>query len=185
MNLCTATHRPDPDRPDYGTDMLRRRWDLPKRIFHPSSILCAQTFRAMLVSHPPRLPSTFALGASNWKRSRDWESSVSSLILQLGEAHMVSITPTPSQNTGSPLCALSIRLTGLLFCQCTGPDPFSAVYIIKHTLQSSFLHRGLEMLSPLPRYTVTTKIFHKLDWNWQFRIQRWRLVRRLVGVWRV
>lgn len=98
---------------------------------------------------------------------------------------MVSITPTPSQNTGSPLCALSIRLTGLLFCQCTGPDPFSAVYIIKHTLQSSFLHRGLEMLSPLPRYTVTTKIFHKLDWNWQFRIQRWRLVRRLVGVWRV
>lgn len=31
------------------------------------------------------------------------------------------------------------------------------------------------MLSPLPLYKVTSKIFHKLDWDWQFGIWRWRL----------
>lgn len=67
----------------------------------------AQTFWAMLVSHPPCLPSTIALGASNWKRSWGWESSVSSLIPPLGEAHMVSITPTPPRTLG-PLSLLPL-----------------------------------------------------------------------------
>lgn len=63
---------------------------------------------------------------------------------------MVSITPTPPQNTGSPL---SIRLTGLLLCQRTGPGPFSAVYVIKHTLQSSCPSQGPgDVISPAAVY---------------------------------
>lgn len=137
----------------------RRRWEnIPNFSFtFPPSF--AQTFWAMLVSHPPCLPCTFALGASNLKRSLGWESSVSSLIPSLGEAHMVSIIPTPPQNTGSPLCALSIRLTGLLLCQCTGPGPFSAVYIIKHTLLSSCPSQGPgDVISPAAVYSYHQNI---------------------------
>ena len=74
---------------------------------------------------------------------------------------MVSITSTPPQNTGSPLslCSLSIRLTGLLLCQCTGPGPFSAVYVIKHTLPSSCPSQGPgDVISPAAVYSYLQNI---------------------------
>lgn len=68
---------------------------------------------------------------------------------------MVSITPTPPQNTGSPLSALS----GLLLCQCTGPGPFSAVYVIKHTLLSSCPSQGPgDVISPAAVYSYLKNI---------------------------
>lgn len=61
---------------------------------------------------------------------------------------MVSITPNPPQNIGS----LSM-LTGLLFCQFTGLGPFSAVYVIKHTLLSSCPSQGPgDVISPAAVY---------------------------------
>lgn len=55
------------------------------------------------------LQSTLALGASNWKWYWGWESSVSTLIPPLGEAHMVSITPQP--RTLGPLSMLFLSIS--------------------------------------------------------------------------
>ncbi len=153
-----------------------RRWEHNPNFSFTFPPSFAQTFWAMLVSHPPCLLSTLALGASNWKRSRGWESSVSSLIPPLGEAHMVSITPTPPQNTGSPLSALSLSVSPA--CSSANVPAwalFQQFMLLSTHCRVPVLHRGLEMLSPLPPYTVTSKIFHKLDWDWQFGIWRWRL----------
>lgn len=154
----------------------RRRWEHNPYFSFTFPPYVGQTFWAMLVSHPPCLQSTLALGASNWKRYWGWESSVSSLIPPLGEAHMVSITPNPPQNIGSPLYALSLSIS----TACSSANSPAWVLFQQFMLLSTHcwvpvLHRGLEMLSPLPLYTVTSKIFHKLDWDWQFGIQRWRL----------
>ena len=69
---------------------------------------------------------------------------------------MVSITPHPTPEHWVPsLCSLSlsVRLTGLLLCQCTGPGPFSAVYVIKHTLPSSCPSQGPgDVISPAAVY---------------------------------
>lgn len=136
----------------------RRRWEHNPCFSFTFPPFIAQTFWAMLVSHPPCLQSTLALGASNWKRYWGWESSVSSLIPPLGEAHMVSITPTPEHWVPS-LCSFSIHLTGLLFCQCTGPGPFSAVYVIKHTLPSSCPSQGPgDVISPAAVYSYLQNI---------------------------
>lgn len=71
---------------------------------------------------------------------------------------MVSITPTPPRTLG-PLSPLSILLAGLLLCQCTGPGPFSAVYVIKHTLPSSCPSQGPgDVISPAAVYSYLQNI---------------------------
>ena len=138
----------------------RRRWESSPNFSFTFLPSLAQTFWAMLVSHPPCLPSTLALGASNWKRSRGWESSVSSLIPPLGEAHMVSITPTPPQNTGSPLCALSLSVSPAgSSANAPARALFSAVYVIKHTLPSSCPSQGPgDVISPAAVYSYLQNI---------------------------
>lgn len=84
---------------------------------------------------------------------------------------MVSITPTPPQNTGSPLSALSLSVSPA--CSSANAPAralFQQFMLLSTHCRVPVLHRGLEMLSPLPPYTVTSKIFHKLDWDWQFGI---------------
>lgn len=84
---------------------------------------------------------------------------------------MVSITPTPPQNTGSPHSAPSLSVPP---ASSSANAPAQALFqqfmLLSTHCRVPVLHRGLEMLSPPPLYTVTSKIFHKLDWDWQFGI---------------
>lgn len=85
--------------------------------------------------------------------------------------------PTPEHWVPSlSLCSLSLSVS--LACSSANAPAqvlFQQFMLLSTHCRVPVLHRGLEMLSPLPPYTVTCKIFHKLDWDWQFRIQRWRL----------
>lgn len=95
---------------------------------------------------------------------------------------MVSITPTPPQNTRSPLSSLPLSVSPA----CSSANAPARALFQQFMLLSTHctvpvLHRGLEMLSPLLLYTVTSKIFHKLDWDWQFRMLRWRLLWSGIG----
>lgn len=133
-----------------------------------------KTFWTIMVSSVPCHSRTVTLGTSNWKRFCGEESSVSSLILPLGRLTWSQL-PSPHPRTLGPLFLLSIHLPGLLLCQCTGPGPFQQFMLLSTYCWVPVLDRGLEMLSPLPPYTVTYKISHKLDWDWQFGIPSWRL----------
>lgn len=87
---------------------------------------------------------------------------------------MVSITPTPPhpRTLGPPTLSVSPTCSS-----ASAPDraPFQQFMLLSAHSPVPVLHRGLEMLSPPPPYTVTSKIFRKLDWDWQFGIQQWKL----------
>lgn len=92
-----------------------------------------------------------------------------------GGAHGLNYPPNPEHWVPS-LSSFSLHLTGQVFCQCRTPPPFFQEFMLLSAhCRVPVLHRGLEMLSLLQPYIVTSKIFHELELDWQFGIQRWRL----------